>query len=91
MSKSTLHVGFYNYVTSDSVIGLIDFKLKVSKQIVKTARLEKPRSVLDLTKGRRALTLILLTGDRYIISAISQKELAKRLDAESFRSKTETD
>jgi regulator of extracellular matrix RemA (YlzA/DUF370 family) len=76
---SLLHVGFYNYVTSYSVVALIDYKIAAAKNIVRSARTDKPRSVLDVTKGRKALTLIVLTGDRYIISAIARKQLAKRL------------
>lgn len=74
-----LHVGFYNYVTSASVIALIDYKLQAAKKIVRLAREEKPRSVMDVTKGRKAQTLVVLTGDRYVISAIYRQQLAKRL------------
>jgi regulator of extracellular matrix RemA (YlzA/DUF370 family) len=79
--SSLLHVGFYNYVTSENVIALLDYKLAASKKIVKSAKEEKPRSVMDVTKGRKAQTLIVLTGDRYIISAIYRQRLAKRLGA----------
>jgi regulator of extracellular matrix RemA (YlzA/DUF370 family) len=78
--SAVLHVGFYNYVTTESVVALLDYKLQASKRIVKTAKDEKPRSVMDVTKGRKAQTLIVLTGDRYIISAIYRQRLAKRLD-----------
>ena len=74
-----LHVGFYNYVTIDSVIALIDYRLAAAKKIIKSAKEEKPRSVMDITKGRKAQTLIVLTGDRYVISAIYRQKLAKRL------------
>lgn len=79
MAAGVLHVGFYNYVTTESVIALLDYKLVASKKIVRTAKDEKPRSVMDVTKGRKAQTLIVLTGDRYIISAIYRQQLAKRL------------
>lgn len=77
--SSILHVGFYNYVTTESVVALLDYKLAASKKIVKSAKEERPRSVMDVTKGRKAQTLIVLTGDRYIISAIFRQRLAKRL------------
>lgn len=82
MANTILHVGFYNYVTSDNVIALLDYKIAASKRIAKSAREEKPRSVMDVTRGRKAQTLIVLTGDRYIISAIYRQQLAKRLSAE---------
>jgi regulator of extracellular matrix RemA (YlzA/DUF370 family) len=74
-----LHVGFYNYVTAESVVALIDYKLAAAKKIIKSAKDEKPRSVMDVTRGRKAQTLIVLVGDRYLISAIYRKQLAKRL------------
>ncbi len=74
-----LHVGFYNYVTTDTVVALLDYKLAGAKRIIKSAREEKPRSVIDVTKGRKARTLIVLTGDRYVLSAIYGQQLAKRL------------
>lgn len=74
-----LNIGFYNFVSTESVVAVIDYKLAAAKKIVKSARAERPRSVIDLTKGRKALSLLVLTGDRYAISAISMKSLAKRL------------
>lgn len=79
MAKGLLHIGFYNYVTEDSVIALLDYKIQAAKTLVKTAKVDRPRAVMDITKGRRALTLIVLTGDRYVISAISRQNLARRL------------
>lgn len=78
-----LHVGFYNYVTSESVIALVDYKLIAAKKIVKSIKEEKPRFLMDITKGRKAQTLVVLSGDRYVISAISRKQLAKRLSPET--------
>jgi regulator of extracellular matrix RemA (YlzA/DUF370 family) len=79
--KGVLHIGFYNYVTSDSVVGLFDYRVPSIKRLVKSAKAEKPRNVIDVTRGRKAQTLIVLTGDRYVISAIYRQQLAKRLGA----------
>jgi len=87
--EALLHVGFYNYVTTDSVIALLDYKLAVAKKIVKSAKLEKPRSVMDVTKGRKANTLVVLSGDRYVISAIYRQQLAKRLTGKEDDAETE--
>lgn len=77
-----VNVGFYNYVTVDSIVALIDYKLIAAKKIVKSAKEERPRSVMDITKGRRSRTLIVLTGDRYIISSTYRQVLARRICAE---------
>lgn len=84
-----LHVGFYNYVTSDSVIAILDYKIAAAKRLVKTAKEDKPRSVIDVTRGRKAVSLIVLTGDRYVISAIHRQQLAKRLGTGSEAEPTE--
>lgn len=78
--KGTLHIGFYNYVLTENIIALIDYRTSAAKKIVKSAREEKPRSVIDVTRGRKAQTLIVVSGDRYIISAIYRQQLAKRLE-----------
>lgn len=74
-----LMTGFYNYVTIDSVIALLDYKIAASKKIVKSVKEEKPRNLMDVTRGKKANTLIVLTGDRYMISAIHRQQLAKRM------------
>lgn len=74
-----LNLGFYNYVTTESVVALIDYKLEAAKKIVRSVKAEKPRSLLDVTKGRKCQTLVVLTGDRYVISAIFRQQLATRL------------
>ena len=79
MKTSVLNLGFYNYVTTDSVVALIDYKLEAAKKIVRSVKSEKPRSLLDVTKGRKCQTLVVLTGDRYVISAIYRQQLATRL------------
>lgn len=76
-----LHIGFYNFIVSDNVVALIDYRTTAAKKIVKSAREEKPRAVIDVTRGRKANTLIICTGDRYFISAIYRQQLAKRLGA----------
>lgn len=79
MSPILLHVGFSNQVVADQVTCLLDYRVPSVKRIVKSARDERPRSVMDLTRGRKSMSLIVLTGDRYVISAIPLKTLAKRM------------
>ena len=74
-----LHVGFNNLIVVDQIVGLFDYSSKPMKDLVKTAIEEKPRSVIKVSKGRRILTLIILTGDRYVLSAIPKKILCSRL------------
>lgn len=76
---AVLHVGFNNFVTSENVIALIDYSSAAAKKIVRSVKAEKPRNCMDVTRGRKSQTLIVLTGDRYIISAIYRQQLAKRL------------
>lgn len=96
--NKVINVGFYNFVTADSIVALLDYKLLAAKKIVKSAREERPRSVMDITKGRKSRTLIVLTGDRYIISATYRQSIARRIcldiedeDAQGTLSDTQTE
>jgi len=79
--KGLLQVGFYNFVTVDNVLAILDYRLSTAKKIVKSAREERPRSVIDVSKGRKCMSLIILKGNTYIISTIPRITLAKRLGA----------
>ena len=74
-----LHVGFNNTVLVNQIVGIFDYSSSRVKQNVKSAEVERPRSVVNVTRGRKALSAILLQGDRYIISAIPTKALCNRL------------
>lgn len=74
-----INVGFDNMVMSDQIVALLDYRSVPMKELIKSALAERPRSVLKVTKGRRAVTLIILTGDRYVLSAIPSKKLQSRL------------
>lgn len=79
MNPFLLHVGFYNYVFVDHVVAIVDSRIGATRKLIKQVKVEKPRSILDLTRGRKCLSLLILTGDRYILSAISRKALVKRV------------
>ena len=76
-----LHVGFGNLVMADEVLAILEYKIPAVKRLIKSALAEKPRSVINLTVGRKAVSIVVLSGDRYVISAIYTKQLAKRLGA----------
>lgn len=79
MNLPTLNVGFYNYVLVDHIVALVDFKISSVKKLVKYIKERDPRAIVDLTRGRRSVTLVMLTDNRYIISAISRRQLMNRL------------
>jgi len=74
-----INVGFDNMVMTDQIVALLDYRSIPMRELIKSALSERPRSVLKVTKGRRAVTLIILTGDRYVLSAIPSKKLQSRL------------
>lgn len=80
MLGKPINIGYYNFVMSNHIIALIEYKIASSRNIVKDIKRDKPRNLLNLTMGRKAETLIVLTGDRYVISALPRKQLANRLD-----------
>lgn len=77
--QDILQIGFQNYVISCEIIGILDIKLPSVKRLIRSAKEEKPRSVIDVSRGRKSQSVILLKGDRYVISAISRIQLMNRL------------
>lgn len=74
-----LNVGFQNTVMTSHVVAVLDYQVPSVKRMVKSAAEERPRSVVNLTRGRRALSVVVLTGDRYVVSAIARRQLDRRL------------
>jgi regulator of extracellular matrix RemA (YlzA/DUF370 family) len=77
-----IHVGFNNFIPADQIVAILDYKVRAIKKIIKLVELERPTAILNLTKGRRAFTLIVLTANRYIISAIPVITIVKRYKKE---------
>jgi regulator of extracellular matrix RemA (YlzA/DUF370 family) len=49
------------------------------KRLIKSIKEEKPRNLIDVSGTSAATTLIILTGDRFVLSSISRQALAGRL------------
>jgi len=84
-----LHVGFDNVVMVSQILGVFDIRSAAIKRIIDTAKEERPRSVISVTKGRKAWSVIFLSGDRYVVSCIPRKQIYKRLLGDGFKSPTE--
>jgi regulator of extracellular matrix RemA (YlzA/DUF370 family) len=74
-----LNVGFANMIMTHKIIAILDIKVPHIKRHIALVQEERPRSVYNFTRGRKALSLILLEGDRYIISCIPRKNLCRRI------------
>ena len=73
-----LAVGFNNYLVLDQVVAILPFESVPIKRVVQSILEEKPRNLLNCTRGRKARTLIVLTGDRYVLSTIPTKQVRSR-------------
>ena len=78
MDGQLVNIGYNNTITAEQLTGIFDFKMLAIKRIIQQARDEKPRSVIDLTGKRKAKSVLILTGDRYIISSLPMIQLANR-------------
>jgi regulator of extracellular matrix RemA (YlzA/DUF370 family) len=78
MSK-LVNVGFYNFVAITSIIAVIDYRLVAARRIVKSVREERPRNIMDLTKSKGIRSLVVLTGDRYVLSNVYPRKLVGRI------------
>lgn len=79
--RGLLNCGFDNWVVSDSVIAIIEYACTTGRKLIKSALAERPRSVIDVTQGRKTATIIVVSGDRYILSCLPRSVIASRLAA----------
>ena len=77
-----LNAGFNNFIVTSQIVAILDYSIGAAKTIVRTARAERgARAVIDLTRGKKIYTLIILIGDRYVLSTKPRKQIARRLGA----------
>ena len=74
-----LQAGFEQYILTNQILFIADYKTAAMKRLVKTAKERNELSVIDLSRGRRAVSLIGLKGNMFVISAISRKQLTNRM------------
>jgi len=73
-----LHIGFGNMVAADEIVAILDYKVKAVQRIAHSIKEEKPRNLINLTRGRKALTFLVLKGDRYMITFLPLKQVINR-------------
>lgn len=73
-----LHVGFNNMVVADEIVAILDYRVKAVQRIANSIKEEKPRNLINLTRGRKALTFLVLKGDRYMITFLPLKQVINR-------------
>jgi len=73
-----LNIGFGNVVNTDKVITIITPDSAPAKRLIQKAK-EEDRLV-DATQGRRTRGIILVEGDKIILSALQPDTLASRFN-----------
>lgn len=74
-----LQAGFDQYILTNQIIFIADYKTTAMKRLVKIAKEKNELYVIDLSRGRKALSLIGLRGNIFVISAIPRKQLVNRM------------
>lgn len=76
-----IDVGWKNYVIKTEIVAIIDARTGVARRLKTSVKARSDTALLDLTMGKKSASLIVLKGNRYIISAIPRMQLVTRLDA----------
>lgn len=74
-----LHCGFYNYILTENIQAILDARHPAVRTYIKNAKASNPQCVVDLTRGRKRLSAILLDDGLICLSALPTKRLANRL------------
>lgn len=73
-----LNVGFGNVVNTDKIVSIITPDSAPAKRLIQKAK-EEDR-IVDATQGRRTRGIILVEGDKVILSALQPDTLAGRFN-----------
>ena len=73
-----LNIGFGNVVNTDKIVSIITPDSAPAKRLIQKAK-EEDRSV-DATQGRRTRGIILVDGNKVILSALQPDTLAGRFN-----------
>ena len=74
-----LNVGFYQWLSVDRIVAILDYRTAVSQKLIKIAKEEDSDKILNCTRGKRYQSLIVMDTGHYVISTIPRKQLARRL------------
>ena len=74
-----IQVGHHNYFNAEKLVGILDINIPAIKRILKDAKESRPHHVFDTTRGKKANSLIVFEGDRYVVSIKHRHQLAKSL------------
>ncbi len=76
-----VHVGLRNYVAAGRVVDCQRFAEVAVQRLVRAARRQGDRALLDLTAGRRTRSVIILDSGHIVLSAIPAETINQRLRA----------
>ena len=74
-----LNIGFGNVVNTDKVITIITPDSAPAKRLIQKAKEEN--RLIDATQGRRTRGIILVEGDKIVLSALQPDTLASRFNS----------
>jgi regulator of extracellular matrix RemA (YlzA/DUF370 family) len=80
-----LNVGFFEFIVGGRILGIFDAQSKTGRKIIQGIKQDETRcnSLYNMTHGRRGLSLIVMDGPMYVLSAVSRTTLVKRALAAS--------
>ncbi|MCI2048269.1 MAG: DUF370 domain-containing protein [Lachnospiraceae bacterium] len=80
MSNNLIHIGFGNIVNSGKIIAIVSPDSAPVKRLVQEAREQK--RVVDATQGRKTKAVIVMDGDRIVLSALLPDTIRGRAQAD---------
>lgn len=81
-----LNIGFGNVVNTDKVVTIITPDSAPAKRLIQKAKEEN--RLIDATQGRRTRGIILVEGDKIVLSALQPDTLASRFNSKKIDSES---
>lgn len=74
-----VNIGHNNYIEEENLIALLEYKSAPIKRLIDYMLETDRKKVIDVTKGRKVETVVLMKDNVFILSPIGRKTLANRL------------
>lgn len=75
----TLGLGYDNFVMTEKIVVVAEYDHGAIRNIIRDYKKNRPDDILDLSTGRRRLSVIICTTGLLIITSIPRKQLHTRL------------
>ncbi len=84
-----VNIGNHNYIEQSNLVAVLEYKSAPVKRLIAHLIETTPSKVVDVTKGKKIETVLVMKDDFFILSPVGRKTIARRIGIYWFRTASE--